>query len=101
MARRVRWSDPALDDLAAAAEYIARDSRYYAAALVQDTRDAARSLDRLAERGRPLPQLGSDVRELFVQSYRLVYEVHTDTVDILAFVHSARALAVWWKREQR
>jgi plasmid stabilization system protein ParE len=68
---------------------------------VRDTRDAARSLDLLAERGRPLPQLGPDVRELFVQSFRLIYEVRTDTVDILAFVHSARDLAAWWEREQR
>jgi plasmid stabilization system protein ParE len=91
----VRWSDPALDDLAAAAEYIARDSRYFAAALVRDNRDAARCLDQLAERGRLLPQLGSDVRKIFVQSYRLIYEAHSDTVDILAFVHGARDLAVW------
>jgi hypothetical protein len=52
MARRVTWSAPALEDLTAAAEYIARDSRHYAAALVRDARDAARSLARFPERGR-------------------------------------------------
>ena len=33
MAREVVWTDPAWEDLEAAAEYIARDSEYYAAAL--------------------------------------------------------------------
>jgi toxin ParE1/3/4 len=101
MAWRVRWGAPALEDLIAAAEYIARDSRHYAAALVRDARGAARSLDHFAERGRSLPQLGPNVRELFVQSYRLIYEVRENTVDIVAFVHGARDLAAWWEREQR
>jgi plasmid stabilization system protein ParE len=34
MAREVAWADTAWDDLEAAAEYIARDSEYYAAAFV-------------------------------------------------------------------
>jgi hypothetical protein len=32
------------------------------------------------------------VRELFVKSYRLIYEVRTDMVIVLAFVHGARLL---------
>ena len=34
------WTDPAWEDLEAAAEYIARDSEYYAAAFVQEIKDA-------------------------------------------------------------
>lgn len=34
MAREVVWAAPAWDDLEAAAEYIARDSEFYAAAFV-------------------------------------------------------------------
>ncbi|MDP9122609.1 MAG: type II toxin-antitoxin system RelE/ParE family toxin [Acidobacteriota bacterium] len=97
MARReVRWGAPALEDFIAAAEYIALDSRPSAAALVRVARAAAHSLDRFAQRGRSLKELGPNVRELFVQSYRLIYEVHEAAVDILAFVHGARNLAAWW-----
>jgi len=32
------------------------------------------------------------VREIFVKSYRLIYEVHDNRVVILAFVHGARQL---------
>jgi plasmid stabilization system protein ParE len=68
---------------------------------VRDARAAARSLDQFAERGCLLAQLGPNVREIFVQSYRLIYEVHEDAADILAFVHGARDLAAWWEREPR
>jgi plasmid stabilization system protein ParE len=44
MAREVVWTDPAWDDLEAAAAYIARDSEFYAASFVQEARDAAASL---------------------------------------------------------
>ncbi len=44
MAREVVWTDPAWDDLEAAAEYIARDSAYYAATFVQEVKGAAESL---------------------------------------------------------
>ena len=33
-----------------------------------------------------------------MQSYRLIYEIHTDAIDVLAFVHGARDLAAWWER---
>ena len=35
----------------------------------------------------------SAIRELFVDSYRLIYRVFGDTVTIVAFVHGARDLA--------
>jgi toxin ParE1/3/4 len=42
-------------------------------------------------RGRVVPELGDDlVRELFVKSYRLIYEIRADKVVILAFLHGAR-----------
>ena len=51
MARQVIWSDPAWEDLAAAAEYIGRDSESYAAAFVQNVKEAAASLAHFSERG--------------------------------------------------
>ena len=40
----------------AAAEYIARDSKPYAAAFVQNVKEAAASLARFAERGQVVPE---------------------------------------------
>ncbi|HEU4889060.1 MAG TPA: type II toxin-antitoxin system RelE/ParE family toxin [Thermoanaerobaculia bacterium] len=97
MAWRVRWSGPAWDNVQAAAGYIAFDSPRYAAALVRDARDAARSLRQFPRRGRVVPEEGNpSIRELFVfhQRYRMLYEIVDETgeVIILAFIHGARDL---------
>ena len=91
MAREVDWTDPAWDDLAAIANYIAHDSEYYAAAFVEEVKEAAASLADFADRGQIVPELGNaSVRELLVKSYRLLYEVSPKRVVILAIIHGAR-----------
>ncbi len=58
-------------------------------------REQARSLDELAHRGRVVPELGeTEVRELLIGNYRLLYEIHGKQVYILALIHGARDLAV-------
>jgi hypothetical protein len=38
-----------------------------------------------------VPELNDpSIRELFVSSYRLIYQVSPDVVRVLAFIHSAR-----------
>jgi toxin ParE1/3/4 len=63
-------------DLEEAANYVAKDSQYYAAAFVQEVRDAVNSLSELALRGRIVPELDDpSVREIIVRSYRVIYRV--------------------------
>jgi plasmid stabilization system protein ParE len=102
MARRVVWTEIAWSDLEAAADHIAKDSPNYAAAFVREVRDAARSLAYLPERGRVVPEFDDlAIRELFVRSYRLVYQVAKETVRIVGFIHGARDLEALWEREDR
>lgn len=93
MARAVVWTDSAWRDLEEVADYIARDSRYYAASFVQEVRVAARSLSMQAERGRIVPEFSAPaIRELLVKRYRLVYRCGEKNVEVLAFIHGARDL---------
>lgn len=93
MAPRVIWSEPAWSNLEAAAEYIAKDSPRYAAALIREAREAARSLKEFANRGRVVPEENDvAVRELFISSYRLIYRIRETQVEIVAFVHQSRIL---------
>jgi toxin ParE1/3/4 len=102
MARRIKWTAAAWSDLEEAADYIARDSPNYAAAMVREVREAARLLSRLAERGRMVPEFREPaIRQLLVGNYRLIYQVSKDTVDILALVHGARDLRALWEQEDR
>ena len=93
MAREVIWTEPAWDDLEAAAEYIARDSEYYAAAFVQEVREAVASLAEFAERGQTVPEFADEsIRELLVKPYRLVYKLSDEHVFVVAFIHGSRRL---------
>lgn len=91
MAREVIWTEPAWDDLEAIAQYIARDSEYYAGTFVQDVKDAAESLSNMPERGQLAPEFGEPaIRELLVHPYRIVYRLTPNKVTILAIIHGGQ-----------
>ncbi|MBN2055228.1 type II toxin-antitoxin system RelE/ParE family toxin [bacterium] len=91
MAREVIWTDPVLEDIETAAQYISRDSEFYAAAFLQNVKAAAESLVEMAERGQIVPEFRDHtIRELLVRPYRLVYRVLPKQVIILALIHGAR-----------
>jgi len=102
MARKVTWTESAWIDLEEVADYIGKDSPHYAGAFVHEVRDAARSLAYLAERGRTVPEFNDpSIRELFVRSYRLIYQVTEQNVYVVGFIHGARDLVALWERERR
>ena len=102
MARKVTWSYEATEDLDALAEYIARDSSFYAAAFTHEVLDVSRSLNEFSERGRIVPELGDPkIRELLIRDYRLIYSIEQSSVVILALVHGARDLKALWEKENR
>lgn len=102
MARKVIWSHEATADLESLADYIARDSAFYAASFVQEILDASRSLNEFSERGRIVPEISNpNIRELFIREYRLVYSIEVSRVVILGIIHGKRDLKTLWEREQR
>ena len=93
MDREIAWAESASDDLAEIAGCIARDSEIYAAGVVRELIEAARSLDLFAHRGRVVPEYRDPaIRELLVREYRLVYEVGDVVVSVLRVIHGARPL---------
>lgn len=100
--RRVVWTDEARRGLEEAVEFLARSSPTAAIRLLDAALDAAASLGTLSERGRLVPELReSGVREIFVQTYRLMYEARPVEVRIIAFLHAARDFARWWEAQRR
>lgn len=93
MDKRVSWSPEALDDVDAIAAYIAKDSPFYASAVVQKLLDTAQSLGEFPYIGAIIPEIGeSEFRERFVYSYRLIYQITTEQVLIVAVIHGRRLL---------
>ena len=102
MGRRVEWAHAAVDDLDAAAEYIHRDSPSYAAAFVYRILETARSLSDLAERGRVVPEISDkNIRELFIHSYRLIYQIDESRAAIIALIHGRREFQSAWDEKDR
>jgi toxin ParE1/3/4 len=99
MARRhkkVIWTKQGYSTLDEALAHIAQDSLTAAQQLLESALDSAESLSIFDERGRIVPELQQpSVREIFVQRYRLIYEVFEAKVEILAFIHGARDFAKW------
>jgi plasmid stabilization system protein ParE len=90
----VDWSLSARDDLRAIYDYISRDSRFYAKKVIRDIVERASSLDILSERGRVVPELNdTSVREIFVYSYRIMYQILSNRVEVLAVIHGQRNIS--------
>ena len=89
----VVWSPGAVEDVDSLAEYIARDSPFYAGAVVEKILDTAKKLKDFPHAGRIVPELEDEtIRERFVYSYRLIYRVERSRVTILAILHGKRLL---------
>jgi plasmid stabilization system protein ParE len=87
----VIWSPEAIQDLEQIAAFIARDSEYHAAMLVQRLVDATDRLARFPESGRIIPEVGaSRYREIIEGAYRIMYSIAGDVIRIDAVIHGAR-----------
>lgn len=87
----VKWTSPAKDDLKDIHEYIARDSKYYAQKVSQDIVDKSGQLENFPLMGRVVPEIeDTNIREIFIYSYRLIYEVISGSIQVLALIHGRR-----------
>ena len=91
---RVLWTDPAIDDLQAIRDYIARDSELYADDFIVGILSATERLESFPELGRVTPEAGASIiREIIFGNYRIIYRVHQDMIQILTVIHGSRDLS--------
>jgi toxin ParE1/3/4 len=85
------WSKPAREDLRLIHQYIAHDSKHYAIRVVQDITEKIEVLRELPKLGRIVPEIGEEnVREIGLYSYRILYELISDTIYIHGVIHRRR-----------
>ncbi|OHD97602.1 MAG: plasmid stabilization protein [Sulfurimonas sp. RIFCSPHIGHO2_12_FULL_36_9] len=93
MAIKLEWSEEALEDIESIATYIEKDSPTYAKSVVSKFFEQAEIIKKFTELGRKVPELGdTNIREIFVYSYRLIYKIDSNTVLFVAVVHGKRLL---------
>ena len=90
---QLEWSEEALEDIESIATYIEKDSPFYAKSVVSKFFEKAEMLQNFSELGRIVPELkDTNIREIFIYSYRLVYKLHQNKVTFVAVVHGKRLL---------
>ena len=98
---RLIWTEPALADLDAIAEYIALDNPAAASRLVQKVFGSVERLERFPSSGKRPPELQrTSYRELVVAPCRVFYRVEGDSVFLL-YVMRAEHLLRRWLIEER
>ena len=92
---RLYWSDIAEADLDNIYDHIARDVPYYAELFIDRLIEATDKLQDHPRIGRRVPEAGyrSEIREIIVQGYRIIYRSASDGIYILTVVHGSRDLA--------
>jgi addiction module RelE/StbE family toxin len=87
----VKWTTPAKHDLKQIHNYIARDSKFYAKKISLEIVEKSEKLTTFPEIGRIVPEISEPtIREIFIYSYRLIYEIFSDKIAILALIHGKR-----------
>lgn len=91
--RSLRWTEHAVTQLAAIAEYISLDSPVYAEQVVDQVVRRLAQAQLFPESGRVVPELArADVRELLEVPYRVIYQVRPDVIEVLAVLHARQQL---------
>jgi plasmid stabilization system protein ParE len=98
---RLIWTEPALIDLDAIADYIALNNPTAAAHLVQQVFESVARLERLPTSGKRPPELPhSPNREVIVSPCRVFYRMEGDTVYLLHVMRAERLLRIFLLNER-
>ena len=88
---RIVWTSQAIEDVEAIRTYIARDSPHYAALVAGQIVAAVDRLEDFPLSGRVVPELQDEgIREVIIGTYRVVYRVTAEQVQILTVFHASR-----------
>jgi toxin ParE1/3/4 len=88
---RVFWTDAALNQLEAIRDYLWQTSPDYARRVVERLVNRSEQIATFPRSGRMVPEYEIDeVRQVIESSYRLIYLIKEEQVEILAVIHTSR-----------
>ncbi len=87
----VKWSNPAKSDLKQVYDHIAQNSKFYAQKVIAEIVERSEVLSEFPHIGRIVPEIDDpNIRELFIYSYRLIYDIGKNEITVLGLVHGKR-----------
>lgn len=90
--RTIRWTEHAVRELAAIAEYIGVSSPVYAEQTVALIDSRLSQAAQFPESGRAVPEFPHPAIRELIEPYRLIYRVRTDEIEVLSVLHGRREL---------
>lgn len=89
----VNWTRTARNHLQGVHDYIAQDSPRHARRVVDQIIRRAEILATHPRIGAEVPEYGDEsVRELLFRSYRILYRILPDQIDVITVIHGSRLL---------
>jgi len=87
---KVYWTETAEGHLDAIYDYIAQDSPEYGKRLVDRLTRRSQQIAEFPYSGRRVPEYDIDqIREVIEGSYRIIYYIKPDQIDVLAVIHGS------------
>ena len=88
---KVHWTDTAEGHLDAVYAHIAQDSPEYARHMVDRLTRRSQQIADFPFSGRRVPEYDIEqIREVIEGSFRIIYHIKSDQIDVLAVIHGAR-----------
>ena len=93
MKHQLRWTEQAVEQLEAIADYISLSSPVYAESVVEKVFARVQIALEYPESGIKVPEYDTpEIRQLIEWPYRIIYRHHQEAIEILAIVHGRRDL---------
>jgi addiction module RelE/StbE family toxin len=90
---KVYWTDTAVKHLSAIYAYIAQNSPQYAARVVDRLTRRSEQIANFPLSGRIVPEFQTEqIREVIEGSYRIIYYIKPDQIDVLAVIHGSQQI---------
>ncbi len=87
----INWTNQALGDLQAIGDFIGRDTPAFAQIFVNKVFETVERLEKFPRSRRIVPEINQDkIREIILGSYRVVYLLDEDEVNVLTVFHASR-----------
>ncbi|EPF25012.1 MAG: type II toxin-antitoxin system RelE/ParE family toxin [Microcystis aeruginosa Ma_MB_F_20061100_S19] len=88
---KVFWTETAVNHLSSIYNYISQNSPQYAQRLVERLTRRSEQIANFPFSGRLVPEFETEqIREVIEGSYRIIYYIKPEQIDVIALLHAAR-----------
>ncbi len=90
---KVFWTETAVENLSAIYTYIAQNSPRYATRIIDRITKRSQQLANFPLSGQIVPEFETEqIREVIEGSYRIIYYIKPEQIDVLAVIHGAQEI---------